>query len=182
MTKTTLVGKKVTIRKLKITDADSITSHINDKTVARWTINVPHPYRKKDALKFIRSRQVHGRNRANYTFGIAEKESDEIIGCIDLVDIDWEDKKAETGYWISRVYRGQGLTTEALNLILRFAFRDLKLHKIYARVFKENRASMKVLEKNGFKREGILRKEIYKYGRWVDEYYFGLLKSEYRKL
>lgn len=177
-----LSDKNVTLRKLRISDADSIARHIHDKTVARWTINVPYPYQKKNALKFIRERQNERKTRKSYTFGISLNPDDEIIGGIDLFDVDWDDKKAEMGYWIGKIYRRQGLMTEAINLMLEFAFNDLKLHKIYARVFDGNVPSMKALKRNGFKLEGHLRGEIFKNRRWIDELYFGLLKSEYRKL
>ena len=176
-----IVGLKIRLRKLRLSDADSITANINDKSIARWTINVPYPYKKKDALEFIGSRQVSFKTGTNYTFGIAEINDNAIIGCIDLVDTDWQDKKAEMGYWIGRKFRGRGYMTEAIYLMLGFGFHKLKLHKIYARVFNNNRASMKALEKNGFMLEGRLRKEAYKNGRWIDEHYFGLLKSEFRK-
>ena len=177
-----IVGQKILLRKLNLSDADSITKHINDKSVARWTLSVPYPYRKEYAVDFIRSRKTGLKNKTNYTFGIAEVADNSIIGCIDLDDIDWEDKKAEIGYWISGKFRRRGYMTEAVNLVLDFGFKKLGLHKIYARVFKSNYASMKVLERNRFKFEGTLRHEAYKNGRWIDELYYGLLKSEFRKL
>jgi RimJ/RimL family protein N-acetyltransferase len=179
---TGLTGRKIVLRKLVITDANSITEHIKDKTIIKWLLVVPHPYRNKDAVKFIRSRQNERRTRKSYTFGISLKGNKEIIGIIDLSDIDWEDKKAEMGYWIGKRFWGRGFMTEVINLMARFGFRELKLNKIYARVFEGNLASMKALEKNNFRREGILRDEVYKYRRWIDEYYYGLLRSEYKKL
>jgi RimJ/RimL family protein N-acetyltransferase len=179
---TRLTGSNVALRKLAISDAESITEHISDKAIIKWLMVVPYPYKKSDAVRFIRSRQNERRTRKSYTFGISLKGSKEIIGIIDFSDIDWEDKKAETGYWVGKRFWGRGLMTEAVNLIAGFGFRELKLHKIYASVFAGNLASMKTLEKNNFRHEGILRDEIRKYGRWVDEYYYGLLKSEYRKL
>ncbi|UCE65892.1 MAG: GNAT family N-acetyltransferase [Candidatus Zixiibacteriota bacterium] len=177
-----LNGRNIVLRKLALTDADSITEHIKDKAIIKWLLAVPYPYRKKNAVSFIRSRQNERRTRKSYTFGISLKVNNEIIGIIDLSDIDWEDKKAEMGYWIGKRFWGQGLMTEAINSMARFGFRELKLNKIYARVFEGNLASMKALEKNKFRHEGILRDEIFKYGRWIDEYYYGLLKSEYKRL
>jgi len=178
---TRLTGRNAVLRKLALTDADSITEHIKDKAIIKWLLVVPYPYRKKDAVSFILSRQNERQTRKSYTFGISLKGKNEIIGIIDFSDIDWEDKKAETGYWIGKRFWGRGLMTEAINLMAGFGFRELKLNKIYARVFEGNLASMKALEKNNFIREGILRNEIYKYGRWIDEYYYGLLRSEHKR-
>lgn len=177
-----LIGRNIVLRKLALSDAESIAEHIKDKAIIKWLLVVPYPYRKKDAASFIRSRQNERRTRKSYTFGISLKTNKEIIGIIDLSDIDWDDKKAEVGYWIGKRFWGNGYMTEAINLISRFGFRELKLNKIYARVFEGNIASMRALEKNNFRHEGILRDEIFKYGRWIDEYYYGLLKSEYKKL
>lgn len=176
-----LTGRNVVLRKPALSDADSITEHIKDKAVLKWLLVPPYPYRKKDAMEFIRSRQNERRTRKSYTFGISLKGEKDIIGIIDLSDIDWHDRKAEIGYWIGKRFWGKGLMTEAINLTARFGFSELKLNKIYARVFEGNIASMKALEKNNFRHEGILRKEVIKYGRWIDEYYYGLLKSEYKR-
>jgi RimJ/RimL family protein N-acetyltransferase len=167
---------------LRLSDADSITENIRDKAIIKWLLVVPYPYRKKDAVSFIRSRRNERRTRRSYTFGISLKGGKDLIGIIDLSDIDWVDKKAEMGYWIGKKFWGLGLMTEAINLLARFGFRELKLNKIYARVFEENIASMKALEKNKFRHEGVLRNEVYKYRRWIDEHYYGLLKTEYKKL
>jgi RimJ/RimL family protein N-acetyltransferase len=176
-----LTGRRVVLRRLAVSDADSITEHIKDKAIIKWLLVVPYPYRRKDAVRFINSRRNERRTGKSFTFGISLKTSEEVIGVIDLSDIDWEDKKAEIGYWIGKRFWGRGLITEAINLMARFGFRELKLNKIYARVFEGNLASMKALEKNRFRHEGILRDEIFKYRRWIDEYYYGLLKSEYKK-
>jgi RimJ/RimL family protein N-acetyltransferase len=179
---TRLTGRNIILRKLKATDADSITLYINDKSIVKWLISVPYPYKKNFAEQFIRSRFNERRTKKSFTFGVTLKSVDEVIGIIDLSDIDWEDKKAEIGYWIGKKFWGQGYMTEAINLTSEFGFRELKLNKIYARVFEGNQASMKILEKNNFRREGILRDEVSKFSRWIDEHYYGLLKSEYKKL
>jgi len=178
---TRLSGRKIILRKLTFADADAITAHIKDKDIIRWLGEVPYPYFKKYAVQFIHSRQNERRSGKTFTFGISAKEKDEIIGVIDLSDLDWDDKKAEMGYWIGKRFWGKGYMTEAIDLLTRFGFGELNLHKIYARVFEGNLASMKTLEKNNFKREGILRDEAYKNRKWLDEYYYGLLKSEYKE-
>lgn len=179
---TSLTGRNIVLRKLTLADADSVTENVKDKEIIKWLLVVPYPYRKIDAVRFIRSRQNERRARKSFTFGISLKADKDVIGIIDLSDIDWDDKKAEIGYWIGKRFWGNGYMTEAINLMSRFGFRELKLNKIYARVFEGNIASMRALEKNNYRHEGILRDENYKYGRWIDEYYYGLIKSEYKKL
>ena len=69
--------------------------------------------------------------------------------------------------------------TEAVRLILKFGFGNLKLHRIYAKLFKENTGSVRVLEKCGFKLEGRMREERYRYGKWHDALKYGILESEF---
>ncbi|MGB9749125.1 MAG: GNAT family N-acetyltransferase [Candidatus Woesearchaeota archaeon] len=66
--------------------------------------------------------------------------------------------------------------------MLKFAFDKLKLHRVYANLFEENISSKRVLEKCGFKLEGIIRECRYRYGKWHNELKFGMLRLEYKKL
>lgn len=90
----------------------------------------------------------------------------EVIGGISLRNI--EGHKAEIGYWLSEKYWGRGIMTKAVKLVCGFGFGKLRLRRIYATLFSNNRASARVLEKAGFKREGLLRKLHKKDGRLVD--------------
>jgi len=142
-------------------------------------LNIPWPYKRKDAIKFIRKTHYKIRKNSEYAFGIVLKEIDKVIGVIDIFNIDWKDKNAELGYWLGKKYWGKGLMTEAVKLMLKFAFEKLKLHRVYAGVFEENIASRRVLEKTGFKLEGIKRECRYRYNKWHNELIFGILKQEY---
>ena len=94
-----------------------------------------------------------------------------------------ESGKADIGYWLGEAHWRKGIMSKALKSVLEFGFNRLDLNKIEARVYTQNKASAHLLEKFGFKREGLTRqsgysnasKEIY------DEYLYGLLKSEYKK-
>jgi RimJ/RimL family protein N-acetyltransferase len=88
-------------------------------------------------------------------------------------------KRAEVGYWLGRKKERQGIMSEALREVLKFGFDKLKLRKITARVFHFNIASQKLLEKYRFKKEGVLRKNLYKNRRYYDEVCYGLLKKEF---
>lgn len=174
-------GSRIILRKLKLSDANDIYENLQDKEMVKWTLNIPWPYRKKDAIRFIRRAQYRMRRKTGYAFGIVLKETNRVIGIVDLFRIDWKNKNAEIGYWLGKKYWGRGLTTEAVKLALKFAFENLKLHRIYARLFEENIGSRRVLEKSGFKLEGVLRENRYRYGRWHNELNFGILKKEYLK-
>ena len=173
-------GDKIKLRKLKLSDVDNIYKNMS-KEIVRWTINIPWPYKKENAVKFIRKSNYRIKNKKEFVFGIVLKETDEVIGCVGLHKINWKNKNGEVGYWLGKKYWGKGLTSEAVSLMLRFAFKILKLHRVYAVVFEKNIASRRVLEKNGFKLEGILRECSFRYGKWHNELRFSMLKEEYEK-
>ncbi len=174
-----LESDRIKLRKLKLSDAKDICENLKDKEMIRWTLNIPWPYKKKDAISFIRKTNYESKKKRRYTFGIILKDTNKLIGVIDLLKIDWANKNAELGYWLGKRYWGKGLMTEAVKLVLKFAFKKLKLHKVYANVFEQNIASRKVLENCGFKLEGVRREHRFKYRKWQNVLEFGILVSEY---
>ena len=68
--------------------------------------------------------------------------------------------RAEIGYWLARPWWGQGVTTEAVRALTRYAFEELGLRRLVAQVYPWNQASIRVLEKCGFRREGYLRAHL----------------------
>lgn len=109
------------------------------------------------------------------------KATGQIIGMISLMNVSEKNRNAEIGYWLGKKYWGKGYATEAVSLILRYGFKELKLFRIWARVFHPNLTSIRLLEKVGFTLEGRLRNNIKKSGRWLDELCYGILKTEYKK-
>jgi RimJ/RimL family protein N-acetyltransferase len=82
--------------------------------------------------------------------------------------------RAEIGYVISKAHWGQGVTTTAVKLALKKGFKDLDVQRIEALVDPENISSIKVLEKSGFQKEGILKKYVVHRGRIRDRYIFSV--------
>ncbi|MBW2979183.1 N-acetyltransferase [Candidatus Woesearchaeota archaeon] len=180
-TKLEIEGERIKLRKLKLSDASDIYKNLQDREMVKWTLNIPWPYKRKDAIKFIRKTHYEMKKKSGYTFGIVLKEINKVIGVVSLIHINQKDKNAELGYWLGKKYWGKGLMTEAVKLMLKFAFEKLKLHRVYAGVFEENIASRRVLEKTGFKLEGVMRECRYKYNQWHNELRFSILKQEYNQ-
>ena len=86
-------------------------------------------------------------------------------------------KEGSLGYCLLTDYWGKGIMTKATEEICKLAFNQLDIIKIMATTFKDNIGSRKVIEKNGFKLEGIREKSIYKDGIVYDEYLYGKLKD-----
>ena len=166
---------KIKLKPLHEDDALAIAKLANNKKI--WN-NIrdamPHPYEKEDADLFIGLKKEED---PICTFAIV---SDDIIcGVIGLeIQKDIYRKSAEMGYWIGEPYWGRGIASEAVRLILKYGFEELGIERIFAAAFDHNIGSMRVLLKNGFVKEGILRKAVYKNETYLDEHRFAKLKSD----
>ena len=171
-------GRRVLIRKIRLTDANPILRLINDEKLVRWTIQIPHPYPEDGAVKFIRKCQRQWRMEEAFVFAETMRKTAEFIGVISLSNVTMRHGCAELGFWSGRPYWGKGLTTEAVGLALRFAFKELGLHRVYASTFEPNVGSRRVLEKNGFKLEGVMREAVVRYNQRHNFLNFGVLSRE----
>lgn len=117
----------------------------------------------------------------NECFLIVRERDDAIAGMINLTQIFYGPFcNAYLGYGLGVKFTGEGLMTEAVKLILRFAFKDLKLHRIEANVQPENLPSISVLKRCGFTREGFSRKYLKIAGKWRDHERFALIKEDWK--
>ena len=165
----------VLLRPLRPEDADNLSSLANNVKI--W-LNVrdmfPHPYLLENADHFIK---FYLEQTDDYVFAIEERGR--FCGTIGLHSKqDVYRKNLELGYWLGEPFWGKGITTIAVSLISEFAFNQANFKRIYAGVFEYNKASMRVLEKTGFSKEGIRKKAIFKNGSFWDEHMYGKVKPE----
>lgn len=116
----------------------------------------------------------------NACFIIRTIKEQKPIGFIELGGYDWVARNAWVGVGIGDPdYRSQGYGTEAMNLLLKFAFRGQNLHRVNLGVFAFNKRAIRCYEKSGFKYEGIEREAIYKDDQRWDCHLMGVLQSEW---
>lgn len=119
---------------------------------------IPHPYTLKDAEKFIA-----GQEGISPVQNFAIISNNQLVGGIGIVLLDDIYRmNAELGYWIAEPFWGLKLASEAVGLMTSYAFENFSINRIVAEVFDYNRASMRVLEKNGYYLETVRRKGILK--------------------
>ncbi|PLX05531.1 MAG: hypothetical protein C0598_14395, partial [Marinilabiliales bacterium] len=116
-------------------------------------------------------------NKTSFWWVFVCKETGEKIGYGGLFDISEKDKRAEIGYGLIKQYWNKGYMSEILKEIIKFAFTNLELHKIYGVVIKGNIVSQGLLKKNGFVREAYLKDHSFARGRYFDEMVYGLLNE-----
>ncbi len=107
-------------------------------------------------------------------------KDDEIAGQIKLNRLRWFNRKAEISLAIKRKYQKNGIGSEALSMILNYAFNKMNLHRVEAEVIENNKPSLSLVKKFHFVEEGRLREAKYSNGKYWDILRYGLLKEEYR--
>ena len=164
-----LEGQRCRVREWTKADAESLTAQANNINVAKHLRDrFPHPYTLRDARAFLKHAVASGdpTNLAIEADGLA-------VGAIGYVPgRDVERFSAEIGYWLGESFWGRGIVTEALSLVTRHAFEQMNYLRLFALPFADNLGSIRVLEKAGYVREGILRASSVKYGQPRDQYLF----------
>jgi len=172
----TLTGERCTLRPWRATDAPSIVRHANNLNVARHLRDrFPHPYTVKDAEQFL-SFAAHEERPANFAIEVAGHAAGG-LGFVPGSDV--ERFSAEVGYWLGEEFWGRGIVTEALTLFTRYAFSDLGLLRIFALPLADNAASIRVLEKAGFRAEGTLRSSCVKFGQPRDQALYAIVNDRW---
>ncbi|MEN0053033.1 MAG: GNAT family protein [Mucilaginibacter sp.] len=156
-------------------DEESLQKHADNPNVSTYLLDrFPYPYTMNDADKWV-TYMRHQKKQTNFAIAI----DDHVCGgiAIDLT-IDANSKWGEIGYWLGEPYWGRGIVTEAVKLLTDYAFKNLDVIRIQAGVFGQNAASMRVLEKAGYIKEGIMRNAIIKHGKVIDKHMYAILKPE----
>lgn len=171
-------GKKIRLRKLKLEDANELFKYYSNENVYRYLDwNGPETLEKSyEVIKIWNKGYIDG---WIIRFAIVNKVTDKIIGTIFLSQ--FEGRRAEIGYELSEGYWRKGIMSEAMQEVISFGFKKLRLVRIQAFVCEENIASRNLLKKFNFKEEGYLRKfECHSVtGECKDMYIYGLLNTEF---
>ncbi len=146
--------------------------------VADTTLLVPHPYEDGMAENWIASHARQWERQEGATFAVVIRESGILCGAIGL-RIDGPFLRGELGYWIGRSHWGCGYCTEGAEEMLRLAFRQFELNRVFALCFKRNQASARVLRKLGMEHEGCLRQHVRRWKHYEDVECYGILRADW---
>ena len=178
------------LRKFEEKDLETSYKYINDAEINEIMGYLPVSY--EEQVNWYKS--TIG-NNSKFIFAICTKNNDEYIGNVGLGKIDYIHRNAMLSIFIwNKKLRNKGLGTKAVELALDFAFNRLNLHKVTVQTSVaypplggckasciEGFGVISFYQKLGFIKEGILREQNYKYGKYIDKYLLGILKNEYIK-
>ncbi len=168
---------RLTLGPLESRDAPALMALAGAFQIADTTATIPHPYTSDDARIFLALDAAERVSGGAVRFAV-RPDGETLVGIVSLHQIDRDRLKAELGYWIGVPWWGKGYATEAARAVVRYGFDELGLHKIHAHYLTRNPASGRVLERIGMRREGLLRDEVCKWGRFEDVVVCALLRTD----
>jgi ribosomal-protein-alanine N-acetyltransferase len=173
-----LATERLHLRPTLASDAEALFLVKSDMKITKRYGHDPH--RTVDQTRdWLRQYQLDYQQRKAMMWSIVNRSDGQIIGECCLWNFGPEFHYAELGYELHSSYWKRGLMTEALQVILAFGFMELELHRIEANPLETNTPSQKVLINLGFKHEATLRQRYHYEGHFLDELYYGLLRSEW---
>ena len=174
-----LTTARLQLRSISKADSDDLYAIYSDmKTLEYWGQDpVQSP---ADAWNKIKVNMQSVENGTAFLWGIVLRDSNRLIGTCTIFRINQQNKNGEAGYILNRAHWGKGLMTETMNSVLDYAFNDLDFHRLEADTDPDNAASLALLEKFGFQREGYFRERWFVHGKWHDSVMLGVLRSEYQ--
>ncbi|OZB93004.1 GNAT family N-acetyltransferase [Paenibacillus sp. XY044] len=177
-----LKGNSVYLRALTIQDAEGSLRMQAENRAFFEQFSMPRDseyYTLAGQLARIRAQEESREQDLEYSFGVFRLEGDRLIGSMNLFQVLRGGlQSAFIGYFLDRAENGKGYMTEAVRLIVDYAFAELKLHRIEAGVMPRNPGSIRVLEKAGFHREGIARSNVLINGKWEDHQVLAIINPE----
>lgn len=173
-----LETNRLRLRRPMVRDIARIVQYANNPKIEEMTLDMPYPYREKDAISWLATANRGFDEKKHYIFVICEASSDQLMGGIGL-EINKRFNRGELGFWLGEPFWNNDYMTEAVQKMLDFGFRILRLNKVIAFHMEKNPASGRVLIKNGMIKEGQLAEHIRKGEKYIDVVQYRLTQKEF---
>lgn len=175
-----IAAERLLLKKVEMSDVNEIFYLRSNEKVMKY-IDRPPAKSLEEAAEFIKKITELEANNEAVTWAITIKENPKLIGTICYWNIQKEHYRAEVGYVLHPDYWGKGIMQEAFTKILNYGFKVMDLHSIEANVNPNNKASIRLLERNNFTREAYFRENYFYNGKFLDSAIYSLLISEFKK-
>jgi RimJ/RimL family protein N-acetyltransferase len=149
----TLADDVIRLRPPEPDDVDAVFAYCQDPDAARFT-TIPWPYERHHAVEWIEESTRCWADGVRASFVVVDASTGELVGSIGLVRLDRDAGEAEVGYLVKREARGRGIAPRAVRLVRDWALGELGFARLELQTDVRNRASQRVAEKAGFRREG----------------------------
>lgn len=175
----TLKGDNIYIRALEPNDLEFVYAIENDQSI--WEVSNTHtPYSRFLVKQYLENAQQDIYEAKQLRLAICQDQDFPAVGLIDLFDFDPKNNRAGVGIVIQdNENRKQNIGSEALELLIEYAFCNLNLHQLYANIGTENEASKALFTKFGFEMSGVKKDWAYVNGKYKDEAIFQLINTKF---
>jgi RimJ/RimL family protein N-acetyltransferase len=177
-----LTTERLILREFNEDDWQDLHAIESDPEVARYQSFEPRT--PAEAMAYVKQTMATARKepRRTYDLAVVERASGSLVGRCGLSVTNADLRDADVWYTLHRSFWGRGYMPEALRCLVDFGFKKLRLHRIWADCDPFNRASYRVLEKIGMRREAHLRENAWVKGAWVDSLIYAILDREWQPL
>ncbi|MGN7401021.1 GNAT family N-acetyltransferase [Cytobacillus praedii] len=172
-----LFTDRLVLREVTYLDANDIYHYLSDEEVMRYYGLAPFESLKDAEDEIVWYRKIFDHN-TGIRWGITLKGNDKVIGSCGFLNFTKQHARAEIGAELAKEYWSNGIVSEAFRAILGYGFNEMSLMRIQALIEPENNASKKLAEKNGFVKEGLLRKYEYTNGKYDDLFIYSILRED----
>ncbi len=173
-----LEGSLVRLRAMEPEDMEAALKWVNDREVTLWLTSLRYPMSRKDEQTWLDDAPAN-----SFEHGVRlaiETKAGKHIGSINLHRTNSEDRKAGLGIMIGeKDHWSNGYGTDAVRTLLKLAFDEMNLHRVWLHVFADNERAVACYVKCGFREEGRLRQEVFQEGRYQDVIVMGVLEDEF---
>ena len=169
-----ILGEKVILRAISMEDSQLLLDLINDDDTESMLGGYSFPVSAEQQKRWIA--ELSTRTDILRCIVACKDDVNVGVGTVILSDIDYKNGTAQIHIKLaSNIGRGKGFGTDAVNTMVKYAFKELRLHCVYADVLEYNIPSQKLFAKCGFEKDGVLRARVYKNGKYVNVFSFSRL-------
>jgi RimJ/RimL family protein N-acetyltransferase len=181
LTTLSLETPRLRLRNFCETDLEPFLAYRNDPQVYRYQ-GWETPYTRAKALQFLDEMRtvIPGMPGFWLQLALESKATGELLGDVAFHVLKSEPREAYIGYSLARAHWGHGYAREAVRGLLDYLFNELGLHRVVADCDVDNVASIKLLERLGFRREGHFIEKTWANGTWASDYLYAMLDREWR--
>ena len=176
-----LETKRLILRPVTYDDKIEIFEYRSDAVTNKYQGWIPKTI--DDVESFIEkiSKQIN-EPETWFQFVIIEKVTHKIVGDIGIHFLGIENKQVEIGCTLNKYFQNHGYATESIKRVIDYLFSELKKHRIIASIDPDNKNSIRLVERIGFRKEGHFVESLFINGKWVDDLIYALIEKDWVKL
>ena len=173
-----LETERLRLRPFLAEDAEAVQQLAGAREIADTALGIPHPYSLEAVKAWIAGQAFSFQQSTLLHFAIELQDTGELIGAIELAQIDPESAQAELRFWVGKPWWGHGYAGEAGREIIRYGFESLALNRIYAQFLSRNPRSGRLLRRLRMKKEGVLRQRARKWDAFEDVILYAIVRDD----